>query len=60
MAHYNLYKSLGLDRDQASIALCAELDRRISSGETSNPGGQEELEVARAILGDPALSLIHI
>ena len=59
MAHYNLYKSLGLDRDQASIALCAELDRRISSGATSNPGGQEELEVARAILGDPARRSVY-
>lgn len=59
MAHYNLYKSLGLDRAQDSITLGAELDKRINSGETSNPGGEEELQVARAILGDPARRSVY-
>lgn len=54
MAHYNLYDSLGLDRSSDPAALAREIDSRIQSGNTWNPGGMDELQVARAILGDPA------
>lgn len=52
MAHYNLYDSLGLDPSRDSAALAAEIDQRIRSGHTFNPGGMDELQVARAVLGD--------
>lgn len=52
MAHYDLYSSLGLDKSSSSESLAAELDRRLGEGTHTNPGGEEELKVARAILGD--------
>lgn len=52
MAHYNLYESIGLDPSKGTAALAAEIDQRIRSGNTWNPGGMEELQVARAVLGD--------
>lgn len=52
MAHYDLYSSLGLDKSSSSESLAAELDRRLGEGTHTNPGGAEELKVARAILGD--------
>ena len=53
MAHYNLYDSLRLDRAKDAAALAQEIDQRIQAGSTRNPGGLEELQVARAVLGDP-------
>ncbi len=53
MAHYNLYESLGLDRTKDPATLAGELDERINSGVATNPGGMEELNIARSILGDP-------
>lgn len=52
MAHYDLYNSIGLDRSLDSAALARELDSRINSGVATNPGGIEELRIARSILGD--------
>lgn len=52
MAHYDLYNSIGLDRSLDSAALAGELDQRINSGVATNPGGMEELRIARSILGD--------
>lgn len=52
MAHYDLYNSIGLDRSLDSAALARELDSRIDSGVATNPGGVEELRIARSILGD--------
>lgn len=52
MAHYDLYNSIGLDRSLDSAALARELDSRINSGVATNPGGVEELRIARSILGD--------
>ena len=53
MAHYDLYNSLGLDRSEDPATLAQELDNRINSGIATNPGGIEELRIARDILGDP-------
>lgn len=53
MAHYDLYNSLGLDRSADPATLAQELDNRINSGIATNPGGIEELRIARDILGDP-------
>ncbi|MCT1684096.1 hypothetical protein M3A74_04600 [Corynebacterium appendicis] len=53
MAHYDLYNSLGLDRSADPATLGAELNQRINSGVATNPGGMEELRIAREILGDP-------
>ncbi|QPK83004.1 hypothetical protein G7Y29_09185 [Corynebacterium qintianiae] len=53
MAHYDLYSSLGLDRAMDSASIAGELDRRINAGAPTNPGGMEELDVARRILGHP-------
>lgn len=52
MAHYDLYNSIGLDRSKDPATLAAELDERINSGVATNPGGMEELKIARGILGD--------
>ncbi|MEH0147167.1 hypothetical protein V6D40_05730 [Corynebacterium sp. Q4381] len=52
MAHYNLYDSIGLDSSKDTAALAAEIDERIRSGNTWNRGGIEELQVARAVLGN--------
>ncbi|MGY6462350.1 hypothetical protein ACXIUA_00190 [Corynebacterium sp. UMB8791] len=53
MAHYDLYQSIGLDRSHDCAAIAQEIDGRLASGITTNPGGVEELHIARAILGDP-------
>ncbi|UBI08549.1 J domain-containing protein [Corynebacterium coyleae] len=53
MQHYNLYKTLELDPSASSELLVDELTQRLDSGLTSNPGGEEELRLAREILGDP-------
>lgn len=53
MAHYDLYRSIGLDRSKDPQTLAHELDQRIQSGNATNPGGVEELRIARNILGDP-------
>lgn len=52
MAHYDLYESLGLDRTKDTATLAAELDERIRSGNTWNQAGIDELQVARAVLGN--------
>lgn len=53
MPHYNLYTAVGTDRSKDAASLAAELDERIASGIATNPGGIEELHIARSILGDP-------
>lgn len=53
MSHYNLYNSLGLNRSQSAESIDYEIEQRINSGFTYNPGGVDELQVARQILGDP-------
>lgn len=53
MAHYDLYESLDLDRSSSSSDLVAALDERLAQPTHTNPGGEEELRVAKAIVGDP-------
>lgn len=53
MNHYNLYNSLGLDPQASSEELAEKIQQRIAAGDTSNPGGAEELNLAREILGSP-------
>ncbi len=53
MQHYNLYKTLELDPSASSELLVDELTQRLDNGLTSNPGGEEELRLAREIFGDP-------
>lgn len=53
MSHYNLYHSLGLDPQASSEELAEKIQQRIAAGDTSNPGGAEELNLAREILGSP-------
>lgn len=53
MSHYDLYESLKLDRNIASSVAAAEIDGRLQSGRTDNPGGTDELQIARQVLGDP-------
>ncbi|MGO1949856.1 MAG: hypothetical protein ACTH1D_09490 [Mycobacteriaceae bacterium] len=52
MAHYDIYRSLGLDRSSPTGDLASELDRRIASVPQDDPAAREELTVARSILGD--------
>ncbi|WP_459610930.1 hypothetical protein [Corynebacterium urogenitale] len=52
MAHYNLYDTLRVDRDADSQSLAREIDERIERQDFSNPGGLDELQIARQILGD--------
>lgn len=52
MAHYDLYQSIGLDRSKDPETLGWELDQRMQAGNPTNPGGVEELWIARSILGD--------
>lgn len=52
MAHYDLYDALGLDRSQNSFDLAKQIDQKINSGVATNPGGPEELRIARDILGN--------
>lgn len=53
MAHYDLYQALNLDRSKAPDEISAELSERLEKNELDNIGGREEVEIARAILGDP-------
>ncbi|SCX22121.1 hypothetical protein [Corynebacterium jeikeium] len=53
MAHYNLYESLGIDRSASTQDIAENIDKRLSTGNTSNPGGEDELQVARQIIADP-------
>ncbi|WP_394280664.1 hypothetical protein [Corynebacterium sp.] len=52
MAHCDLYDALGLDRSQDSVNLAQQIDQKINSGVATNPGGPEELRIARDILGN--------
>ena len=53
MAHYNLYESLGIDRSASTQDIAEDIDKRLSTGNTSNPGGEDELQVARRVIADP-------
>lgn len=53
MAHYNLYESLGIDRGTSTQGIAEDIDKRLSTGNTSNPGGEDELQVARQVIADP-------
>lgn len=52
MAHYDLYQSIGLDKQRSTSELQQELERRLNNNELSNPGGRDELQVALQILSD--------
>ncbi|CAM3830503.1 hypothetical protein [Corynebacterium frankenforstense] len=54
MAHYNLYESIGLDRARPSEELAEEIRRRLNAGDTGNPGGADELQVALDIFSEPS------
>lgn len=45
MAHYNLYESLGIDRSTGTQDIAEDIDKRLSTGNTSNPGGEDEPQV---------------
>ena len=53
MAHYNLYESLGIDRSTSTQDIAKDIDKRLSTGNASNPGGEDELQVARQVIADP-------
>jgi len=53
VAHYNLYESLGIDRGTSTQGIAEDIDKRLSTGNTSNPGGEDELQVARRVIADP-------
>ena len=53
MAHYNLYESLGIDRNTSTQGIAEDIDKRLSTGNASNPGGEDELQVARKVIADP-------
>ena len=52
MAHYDLYQSLGLDRQASTADLARDLDDRLSSADPDDAGMIDQLTTARAILGD--------
>lgn len=52
VAHYDLYSTLGIDRSLDSVSIAAYLDNIQFQGTFTNPGGLEEIRIARAILGD--------
>lgn len=52
MAHYNLYETLGLDRNDSSVNLRSVLESRLAGGIFDNPGGEEEIKLAINVLGD--------
>lgn len=54
MAHYNLYESLGIDRGTSTQDIAEDIDKRLSTSNTSNPGGEDELQVARQVIADPS------
>lgn len=55
MSHYDLYESLKLDRNIAASDAALDIDRRLQSGRFDNPGGADELQIARQVLGDPRI-----
>lgn len=59
MAHYDLYSAIGLDRSLSSEQLIAEIDSKIASGQFDNPGGVEELRIARDVLGQDNVRRIY-
>lgn len=52
MAHYDLYQSLGLDRQASTDDLARDLDARKASADPGDAGLADQLSTARAILGD--------
>lgn len=52
MAHYDLYQSLGLNRNASTTQLAAEIDYRLADSSRNDPSGNEELSTARAVLGN--------
>ena len=52
MAHYDLYQSLGLDRQASTADLARDLDDRLSCAAPDDAGMIDQLTTARAILGD--------
>lgn len=52
MPHYDLYSAIGLNRSSSSQELIDDIDARIIAGKFDNPGGEEELRIARNVLGD--------
>ncbi|MGO1949857.1 MAG: hypothetical protein ACTH1D_09495 [Mycobacteriaceae bacterium] len=52
MAHYDIYRSLGLDRNASGADLARELDSRLSATPPGDAAAVEELTTARSILGD--------
>lgn len=53
MAHHDLYASLVVSRGASCEELSQEIERRLETGQTTNPGGAEELRVVLAVLGSP-------
>lgn len=53
MAHYDLYKSLGLNPNEPSEQLRGRIEGMLAAGAFANPGGKAELEIAREVLGTP-------
>ncbi|MDO4928279.1 MAG: hypothetical protein Q3976_04375 [Corynebacterium sp.] len=52
MAHYDLYKSIGLSRNASTQELNKQLIDMLQNPPLSNPGGADELTVALQVLGD--------
>ncbi|HIW90241.1 MAG TPA: hypothetical protein H9870_01020 [Candidatus Corynebacterium avicola] len=52
MPHYDLYRSLGLDRHASTAGLARDLDARKASADPGDAGLVDQLTTARAILGD--------
>lgn len=52
VAHYNLYETLKLDRNQSSAVLAEIIEEKRKTDVYSNPGGLEELNIAQAVLGN--------
>lgn len=52
MSHYDLYASLGLDRNSNCASISAELNNRISNLDSPYGARVEELKLARSVLGD--------
>ncbi|KAB1504211.1 hypothetical protein F7230_03765 [Corynebacterium sp. 320] len=52
MAHYDLYRSLGLSSTESSDSLRAAIDAMLASGTYPNKGGKAELDIAREVLGN--------
>lgn len=52
VAHYNLYETLGLNRNDSTANLRSALESRLADGKFDNPGGEEEVKLAINVLGD--------